>query len=123
MTISVAITWILFLGLFPIAFFWLRRAWRILVERDFSEVALKGGVSPADPEKFAPYAAAINLLAGGIVVAVVLMIVIGGVAYDIWSAIAGSTIWMKFLADYILRHHAHPTMWGKKKQAASKDRP
>ena len=121
MAISIAITWILFLGLFPIAFFWLRRAWRILVGRDFSEVALKGGVSPADPEKYAPYVAAINLVAGGIVVAVILMIVIGGIAYDIWSAIAGSTIWMKFLADYILRQHAHP-MWGKKKQAASKDR-
>lgn len=123
MTISVAITWVLFLGLFPIAFYWLRRAWRILVKRDFSEVALKGGVSPADPEKFAPYAAAINLVAGGIAVAVILMIIIGGVAYDIWSAIAGSTIWMKFLADYILRQHAHP-MWGKKKEgSASKDHP
>ncbi|MCB1968707.1 hypothetical protein [Accumulibacter sp.] len=122
MTISVAITWILFLGLFPIAFFWLRRAWRILVKRDFSEVALKGGLSPSDPEKFAPYAAAINLVAGGVVVAVILMIVIGGVAYDIWSAIAGSTIWMKFFADFILSRHAHP-MWGKKKvQPVPKDR-
>lgn len=121
MTISVAITWILFLGLFPIAFFWLRRAWRILVQRDFSEVALKSGQPPADSAKYAPYAAAINLVAGGIVVAVILMIVIGGVAYDIWSAIAGSTIWMKFFADFILRQHAHP-MWGKKKQVAPKDR-
>lgn len=64
--ISVALTWILFLALFPIAFFWLRRAWRILVRGDYSEVAIKRGEPPANPKKFAPYAAAINLIAGGI---------------------------------------------------------
>ncbi|WP_300321175.1 hypothetical protein [Accumulibacter sp.] len=123
MTISVALTWILFLGLFPIAFFWLRRAWRILVKRDFSEVALKRGVSPADPAKYAPYAAAINLVAGGVAVAVILMVVIGGAAYDTWTAIAGSTIWMKFFADFILSRQAHP-IWGKKKEpVAPRDRP
>ena len=37
--ISVAMTWILFLALFPISFVWLRRAWRIVMYRDFSEVA------------------------------------------------------------------------------------
>lgn len=36
--ISVALTWILFLALFPITFFWLRRAWRILAKGDYSEV-------------------------------------------------------------------------------------
>ncbi len=46
--ISVALTWILFLAMFPIAFFWLRRAWRIAVRRDFSEVALKGGLPPCE---------------------------------------------------------------------------
>ena len=122
MTISLAITWILFLSLFPIAFFWLRRAWRILFKRDFSEVALTVGERPAEPAKYAPYAATINLVAGGVAVAVILMVVIGGVPYDVWSAIAGSTIWMKFLADFILRQHAHP-MWGKKKaQPVPKDR-
>lgn len=120
MTVSVAITWILFLGLFPIAFFWLRRAWRILFKRDFSEVALRRGEPPADPAKYAPYAAAINLVAGGVAVAVILMVVIGGAAYETWSAIAGSTIWMKFFADFILSRQAHP-IWGKK-PATPKDR-
>ncbi|MEF8730607.1 MAG: hypothetical protein V5B40_01360 [Candidatus Accumulibacter meliphilus] len=116
MTISVAITWILFLGLFPIAFFWLRRAWQILFKQDFSQVALKRGEPPADPAKYAPYVAAINLVAGAIAVAVILMVVIGGVAYDTWTAIAGSTIWMKFFADYIVSRNAHAN-WGKKKPA------
>ena len=68
---SVALTWILFLALFPMAFFWLRRAWRILFRRDFSEVALKRGEPPPDPEKWAPYAMAINLVAGAVVVGII----------------------------------------------------
>ena len=31
--VSVALTWILFLALFPMAFFWFRRAWRAAVVR------------------------------------------------------------------------------------------
>ncbi len=49
--VSLALNWILFLALFPMAFFWLRRAWRILYRRDFSEVALKRGVAPPNPER------------------------------------------------------------------------
>src|SRR3990167_6739311 len=53
--------WIFLLALFPVAFFWLRRAYRILVKRDFSEVALKKGVPPPNAEKYAPYEMAINM--------------------------------------------------------------
>lgn len=111
--VSVALTWILFLALFPITFFWFRRAWRIIVKRDFSEVGLKRGESPANPEKFAPYSAAINLIAGGITLATIFCIVLGLWTYETWSAVAGSTIWMKFIFDYILSRQAHPII-GKK---------
>jgi len=104
---SVALTWILFLALFPIAFFWLRRAWRILVKRDFSEVALKGGELPGNPEKFAPYEMAINLVAGTVVVLVIVTVLAGHLSYDVWSAIAGSTIWCKFFASFALARYAH----------------
>ncbi|MBU1364003.1 MAG: hypothetical protein KKE51_09310 [Gammaproteobacteria bacterium] len=113
--VSVALTWILFLALFPIAFFWFRRAWRIIVKRDFSEVALKRGESPANPEKFAPYAAAINFIAGIIIVFVVIGILTATLQYETWSAIAGSTLWMKFIFDFILSRQAHPMTLGKKK--------
>jgi ABC-type phosphate transport system permease subunit len=106
--VSVALNWILFLALFPMAFFWLRAAWRILIRRDFSEVALKRGIPPANPEKFAPYAWMINLIAGGILVTVIVLILAGQVSYDTWSAIAGSTIWCKLFANFILSRHAHP---------------
>ena len=111
--VSVALTWILFLALFPIAFFWLRRAWRIVVKRDFSEVALRRGESPANPARYAPFAAAINLIGAGIVLFVILGVVSARLDYETWSAIAGSTIWMKFIIDFILSRQAHPII-GKK---------
>lgn len=111
---SVALTWILFLALFPISFFWLRRAWRILVKKNYEEVALKHGTPPENPKKYAPYAASINLVAGLVIVWVVLNILWGSMSYDTWSAYAGITIWLKFIADFILSRHAHPFM-GKKK--------
>jgi hypothetical protein len=112
--VSVAMTWLLFLALFPIAFFWLRRAWRILVKHDFSDVALKRGEPPANPEKFAPYAALINMIGGVIIVFVIIGVFAGVLAYETWSAIAGSTIWMKFIFDFILSRHAHPIVAKKK---------
>ncbi len=110
---SIALNWILFLALFPIAFFWLRRAWRIVVKRDFSEVALKRGEPPAHPEKFAPFAALINLIAGIVVVFVIVGVVAAALDFANWTAIAGVTLWGKFFADFILSRHAHP-MFGKK---------
>lgn len=113
MEISLALTWILFLALFPIAFYWLRRAYRIIVRRDYSEVALKRGMSPVNPKKFAPYTAATNLIAGAVTVGVIFLVVFVGVDYETWTAIAGSTIYMKFIFDFIISRHAHP-FWGKK---------
>ena len=105
--ISVAVTWILFLALLPLAFFWLRRAWRILVKRDFSEVALKGGEPPPDAERWAPYEMAINGIAGAIAVFVIVGVAVGGMDYNTWTAIAGSTIWCKFFASFALGRQAH----------------
>lgn len=105
--VSVALTWILFLALFPMAFFWLRRAWRIVVRRDFSEVALKAGVSPPNAATFAPYEMAINLVCGSVVAVVIVTVLLGHLDYETWSAIAGTTIWCKFFASFGLSRHAH----------------
>lgn len=112
--VSVAMTWVLFLALFPISFFWLRRAWRIVVYRDFSEVATKRGEPAPDAKKFAPYEMAINLVAGAVIVCVIGAVVMGAWSYDTWSAVAGSTIWCKFFASFALSRHAH-AKWGKAK--------
>jgi hypothetical protein len=112
--ISVAMTWVLFLALFPMTFIWLRRAWRIAIKHDYSEVALKRGQSPANPEKFAPYAAAINFFAGVIVLTVIIGVLTAYYDYATWSAAAGITIWLKIIADFILSRHAHPFVFKKK---------
>jgi hypothetical protein len=105
--VSVALTWILFLALFPMAFFWLRRAWRIFVGRDFSEVALKRGEPPADAGRWAPYEGAINALAGVVAVCVIAGVAAGALDYDTWTALAGTTIWCKFFASFALGRRAH----------------
>ncbi|WP_291013261.1 hypothetical protein [Hydrogenophaga sp.] len=100
--------WIFLLVLFPVSFFWLRRAWRILVRRDFSEVALKKGVPPTNAEKYAPYEMAINFV-GGVIMVGVLVAVLGfqALAADDWIAIAGVTLWCKLLASFALSRQAH----------------
>lgn len=102
------LNWVFLLALFPVAFFWLRRAWRIFFKRDFSEVALKKGLPPPDAEKYAPYEMVINLLGGTMMVAV-LIAVLGFQALERqdWIAIAGSTLWMKLFASFALGRHAH----------------
>ena len=101
------LAWILFLALFPISFFWLRRAWRIAINKDFSEVALKRGEPPPNAEKYAPFEAAINLICGSIAVAVIIGVLSGEMDYDTWMAVAGSTIWCKFFLSFALGRNAH----------------
>lgn len=118
--VSVALTWILFLALFPIAFFWFRRAWRIVVNRDFSEVALKGGEPPPDAEKVAPYVMVVNLLAGTVAASVIVGVVLGRLNYNTWTAMAGSTIWCKFFLDFAISRYAHSTLRSKSQPPAGK---
>ena len=106
--VSVAMTWILFLALFPMAFIWLRRAWRIFIKKNYAEVATKRGESPTKPEKWAPFVGIINLIAGGVCVWVIISVILGLYPYKTWSAIAGVTIWAKIFADFIIKMQAHP---------------
>jgi small-conductance mechanosensitive channel len=98
---------IFFLVLFPVAFFWLRRVYRILVKRDFSEVALKKGMPPPNAEKYAPYEMAINLIGGTVMVVVIVSVLLGQLDYDTWVAIAGSTLWIKLFMSFALGRQAH----------------
>ena len=126
--VSVFLIWLLFLALFPMAFFWLRRAWRILIKKNYSEVALKRGLPPANPKKWAPFVGLLNLVCGGIAVWIIIgvpfwistgMLIGPFQRYDSWSALAGVTIWGKIITDFIIRLHAHPFTFGKKKKSAT----
>jgi len=117
--VSVVLTWILFLALFPVSFYWTRRAYRIFVKKDYSEVALKRGESPSNPKKWAPIAGIINLAAAMAAVWTIICVLFLGYPYETWSALAGSTIWSKILADFLLRQQAHPFVFGRKKKEAA----
>lgn len=114
--ISIAITWMLFLALFPMAFIWLRRAWRIFVKHDYSEVALKRGESPPNPKKWAPATGIVNLVAGGTALVTIICVILALFPYKTWSSIAGVTLWMKIFADFIVSRQAHPFELGRKKK-------
>ena len=107
LTVSLALNWILFLALFPATFVWLRRAYRIIVRHDYSEVALKGGEPPPDAERWAPYTAAVNLVAGAVTAYVIYGVVVLALPFETWTAIAGTTIWLKLILDFALSRHAH----------------
>lgn len=106
MIASNALLWIIYLALYVLAFMWLRRAWRIIVKKDFSEVALKRGQPPKDPQKYAPYTAAVNLIAGGVAGATAIGVFAVPLPFDTWTALGGSTLWMKIFADYIVSRQA-----------------
>ena len=125
MSISEAIKWLLFLALFPMSFIWLRRAWRIFIKHDYSEVALKRGEGPLNPKKWAPATGSINLVAGTIAALIVLSVpvyvatgfsVFSLYKYDSWSAAIGVTLWMKIFADFIISSQAHPFEFGRKNE-------
>ena len=110
------------------AFIWLRRARRILIQKDHSDVALKHGEAPANQAKWALTVGLINLVAGGICIWIIIGVpawiatgtLIGPFQeYDSWSAVAGITIWAKIFADFLVKMQAHPFKFklGKKNDA------
>ena len=107
MNVFTVMNLILFIGLFPISFFWLRRAWLIGKKKDYSYVALKKGLPPENPKKYAIFSLGINLIAGLTLVSVILLILIIQLKYETWTSIVGPTIWMKFFAEFILSRQAH----------------
>ncbi len=114
--VDLVITWMLFLALFPMAFIWLRRAYKIFIKKDYSEVALKGGEPPSNPKKWAPATGMVNLIAGSIALITILGVLIGYFHYQTWTTMAGSTIWLKIFADFIVSRQAHPMKFGRKKK-------
>ncbi|MBN1958385.1 MAG: hypothetical protein JXQ81_09855 [Desulfuromonadales bacterium] len=127
--VSILLTWILFLALFPMAFFWLRRAWRIFIKKNYSEVATKKGLPPANPKKWAPVVGLLNLICGAVATWIILGILLWGFAginlfggvpdFKTWNAYGGMTIVGKIMADIIIRFQAHPITFGRKKNTAS----
>ena len=110
----------------------LRRAWRIIVKKDYSEVALKRGEPPENPKKYAPFTAATNLI-GGLamgytVLAVIIYLAFGAMILPVapetmfreifWLKFAGSILWMKIFTDFIISRQARPFKFKKRAKKA-----
>lgn len=108
------LNWVLYLALFPVSFFWLRRSYRIFVKKDYSEVALKRGEAPANPKRWAPFIGLSNLLGGGVAVWLIVTVPLGLYTFSKWIEIAGLTLWGKLLFDFIISRQAHPIQFGRK---------
>lgn len=108
-TFIIVINYAMFIGLLPISFFWLRKAWKVGIKNDMSYVALKRGEPPKNPKKYAKFTVAINFIAGLILAGVFVFILITGLYryYSTWTAIVGTTIWMKIIAGFIVSRQAH----------------
>lgn len=120
---STVLTWILFIALFPMVFFWWRRAFRIYVKGDYSEVCIRKGKAPEKPKKWAMISGVINIVAGSMALLVIVKVLLFTYYYkdinfiadsfNAWSEVAGVTIWGKIIADYILKRQAHPIKLGR----------
>ncbi len=118
--LGIVLNWILLLALFPMAFFWLRRAWRIFIKKNYADVATKRGLPPANPKKWAPFVGLLNLVCGAAAVWIIIAVLFLGLyTFETWNAYAGMTIWGKIFADLIIRFSAHPIQFGKKKTPAT----
>lgn len=115
--------WFFFLAMFPVAFFWLRRAYRIFFKRDYSEVALKRGEPPPNAAKYAPLEMGINFVGGIVIVVVISQVLLGRLTEEQWIAAAGITFWMKIFCSFALSRHAHGITIGKKKAAEKNKEP
>ena len=108
------LNWVLYLALFPVAFFWLRRSFRIFIKHNYAEVALKRGEAPPNPKRWAPFTGLSNLVGGGIAVWLIIAIPLGYYTFSKWIEIAALTLWGKLLFDYIISRQAHPFTFGRK---------
>ncbi|WP_119153855.1 hypothetical protein [Caldimonas tepidiphila] len=104
---SVVFAWLLLLLALALAALCFRRAWTILVRRNFAEVAVRQGQAPADPARWAPYAAVIHLVAGAVVLASVLAALLGLAPFSTWSSTVGLTLWIYLFALHLLARRAH----------------
>lgn len=112
--VDIILTWVLFLALFPIAGFWLYRAYQIGVKKDYSVVAMKKGVPVPNPKKFVMPDLLLHAITGGLILYTIYGVLVVQWPYATWTALAGSTIWCKVLFSFVLGRHAHPPIPKKK---------
>jgi hypothetical protein len=104
---SVILAWLLLLLGVALAALCLKRAWTIIVRRNYAEVAVRRGASPRQPERWAPYAAGIHLVGGALMIGAVLCALLGLAPFATWTSAIGLTLWAYLFALSMLARTAH----------------
>jgi hypothetical protein len=115
--VDLILTWMLFLALFPISGFWLYRAYRIAIKKDYSVVALKGGIPAPNPRKFIIPDVILHTVAAALLLFTIYGVIVAAWPYNTWTALAGSTIWCKIMFSFVMGRHAHPKIKMRPKKA------
>ena len=84
---------LLFLGVFLMAWGMFFRAWRIAGRKDMRYVADWRGRAIPDGEQWAAWVLSINLICAGSLLAVGLSVLIAGLAFMVWTGLAGLVLW------------------------------
>jgi hypothetical protein len=84
---------LMYLGVFLIAGGMLYRAGRIAIGRDMRFVADWRGRTFVDPERWAHWVLAINILGGSMLVAIGVAAPLVGLQFTVWTGAAGLVLW------------------------------
>ena len=150
LTVVTVVNFIMFYALLPIAFLFIRKAYKVGKKKDYTRVALKRGESPKNPQKYAKVTVGINLVAGLVLlglfiyiqtIAIMNVVILSNSDFTVlgingitdslsgyfnifdpapppyelyrphhfitWTSIAGVTIIMRFIAEFIVSRQAH----------------
>lgn len=97
---------LMFLGIFPIAWLLLRRAWRVGVRSELRYVVDWHGVALPDPARWARPWVLIHLGAGVCLLAVAAGVLVLGVSFEAWASLVALAIWTYYLLQHLLARRA-----------------
>lgn len=84
---------LMYLGVFLLAGGMLYRAGRIALARDMRYVADWRGRTLADPERWAHWVLAVNLIGAAVLLAVGVAVLAVGLSFPVWTGAAGLVLW------------------------------
>ena len=87
---------LMFLGIFLMAAGMLHRAGRIAIGRDMRFVVDWRGRALAEPERWAHWVLAINLIGGAVLLGIGVSVLVVGLAFSVWTGSAGLVLWSYF---------------------------
>ena len=100
------VTWLMFIGLFPLGIGMLFRAWKIGAHKDYRYVADWRGRGIQDGKRWATPVLGINALGGAGLLTVGVLVILVALPFAIWTGATALIIWSYFFALQTIVHRA-----------------